>query len=235
MQPLDVGVDSPIECTVMRRVNRFVVEVEVDATPQRACINNTGRLEGFLVEGKAGFCTRNGHSLKTAYRLFAIREGDLGAIIDTQLQMRAFEKAVAHGLVPWLDGCAVIKRNARLGSSLIDYLLQCGEKDVYLEVKSAVLREGRYAMYPDCPTARGRKHIRELTAHRAAGGVAVVLFIAALPGVEAFKPSRAGDPELCDLLEQARAVGVDVRAIALHYDPRDSRVYLHHGDLPVET
>ena len=29
-------------------------------------------------------------------------------------------------------------------------------------MKSAVLRKGEYAMYPDCPSLRGQRHIREL-------------------------------------------------------------------------
>lgn len=234
MRAINIGVESPIECTIVQRLNRFVVEIQVNNNRQRAWINNTGRLKEYLFNGNIGFCTRNRRPLKTTYRLFAIREGDLGAIIDTQLQMKSFEKALSMGLIPWLEGCAILKRNTRLGSSVIDYLLACGEKQVYLEVKSAVLREGHYAMYPDCPSARGRRHIRELTERRASGGATAILFIAALPDVEVFKPSRAGDPELCDLLIEAQDTGVNIRAIALVYNPRDSTVYLSHPDLPVE-
>jgi len=81
----------------------------------------------------------------------------LGALIDNQLQMKAFEKSLEANLIPWLLGCHILKRNAKLGASRIDYLLDCNGKKVYLEVKSAVLREGDYAMYPDCPSDRGRK------------------------------------------------------------------------------
>ncbi len=234
MKLATIGVESPLECTIIQRLNRFVVEVKVDSSLQWAWINNTGRLEEFLLKGKTGFCIRNEYPLKTALRLFAIKEGSLGAIIDTQLQMKAFEKALAMGIIPWLDGCVLLKRDVRLGDSIIDYLLACGEKQVYLEVKSAVLREGHYAMYPDCPSARGRKHIKELIGLKAAGGAATILFIAALPGVAAFKPNRVGDPNLADLLVEAWKAGVNVRAIALLYNPRDSLVYLYDPDLPVK-
>ncbi len=226
--------ESPLECTIIRRLNRFVVEVTVDGSLQWAWINNTGRLEEFLLKGKTGFCIRNKHPLKTTLRLFAIREHSLGAIIDTQLQMKAFEKALAIGIIPWLDGCVLVKRNVRLGDSIIDYLLTCGKRQVHLEVKSAVLRQGHDALYPDCPSARGRKHIKELTGLRAAGEAAAILFIAALPGVTAFKPNRAGDPDLGDLLREAWRAGVNVRAIALLYDPSDSLVYLYDPDLPIK-
>jgi sugar fermentation stimulation protein A len=234
MKSISIGVKSPLECTIIHRLNRFVVEIQVDGILQQACINNTGRLKGYLCNGNTGFCIRNTHRLKTAYRLFAIREGNLGAIIDTQLQMKVLEEALGTGLIPWLDGCVILKRNARLGNSVMDYLLACHEKQVYLEVKSAVLREGRYAMYPDCPSARGRRHVRQLIDHRVAGGSVAILFIAALPNVEAFKPSQAGDPELFDLLIEAQNTGVDIKAVALYYNPRDSSAYVYHTDLPVE-
>jgi sugar fermentation stimulation protein A len=62
----------------------------------------------------------------------------------------------------------------------------------------------------------------------------VILSIAALPDVEAFKPSRAGDPELCDLLIKAQSTGVDIKALALVYTLRDTLIYLYHQDLPIE-
>ncbi len=234
MQPLDIGIESPVECTVLRRLNRFVVEIAVAGIPEHACINNTGRLEQFLHPARKGFCTRNRRLLKTAYRLFAISDGEMAAVIDTQLQMKAFERALALGLLPWLKGYAVLKRNPRLGSSAIDYLLASQKGQLYLEVKSAVLREGHCAMYPDCPSARGQRHIKELTKHKAKGGAATILFIAALPDTKAFKPNRGADPRLADLLLIARDTGVELRAIGLAYRPQDSHIYLHNHDLPVE-
>lgn len=234
MLSLNIGVTNPIECTIKRRLNRFVVEILVDDMPALACINNTGRLQGYLRPDNAGLCVKNRRPLKTAYRLFAIREKHLAALIDTQLQMKAFEKAVIMRLIPWLADYAILKRNVRLGSSIIDYLLINQESKIYLEVKSAVLREGHYAMYPDCPTERGRRHIGELIEYKANGGTAAILFIAALPDIKAFKPSRTADPELADLLLAAQKAGVWLRAIGLFYRPEDSQIYLYHPDLPVE-
>lgn len=234
MEPLDVAIQSPVECTILKRLNRFVVEVSVAGTPERACINNTGRLEQFLCNGNTGFCTRNRHPLKTAYRLFAISHGTLAAIIDTQLQMRAFERALALELIPWLGGYAVLKRNVRLGHSVVDYLLAGQGNQLYLEVKSAVLSKGHYAMYPDCPSARGRRHLKELIEHKVKGGGAMILFIAALPDIKAFKPNRDADPELADLLLVARDAGIELRAMGLVYHPQDSHIYLYHPDLPIE-
>ena len=220
-------------CRVVGRVNRFVVTVRLEGGCCRAYINNTGRLYQFLVSGRQGFCVANEKPRKTDVQLFSVEEGSLGAIVDTRLQMRAFEEALRMELIPWLRGCRLLKRDARLGNSLIDYLLQCDGEEVFLEVKSAVLREGHYAMYPDCPSCRGRRHIRELTHHVRQGGKATILFIAALPNVKAFKPNRAADPGLYESLVAADDVGVRVKAICMFYHSEDCSIYLYDSDLAV--
>jgi sugar fermentation stimulation protein A len=221
------------ECIVLERVNRFTAVIALGSLTRRAYISNTGRLVGYLSRGRGGFCVRQREGLKTDFRLFAVREGSLAAVIDTQLQMKTLEKIIELKLIPWLKPAVIRRRNAELGRSRIDYLLEhLGEK-VYLEVKSAVLRRDGYAMYPDCPSMRGRRHIAELTEHVKKGGRGVILFIAALPDVEAFRPNSSADPEISRLLLEAAEAGVDIRAIGLFYDPEDSYAYLSEPDLPV--
>jgi sugar fermentation stimulation protein A len=235
-----IRIENPRECRIIERRNRFVVLIELrDGTVYRAHLTNTGRLLEFLVKGQKAFYFKtqqqHHHRGKTDCRLFAIADHGLGALIDTWLQMKSFEEALQRNLIPWLAGCRMRKRNAALGASRsrIDYLLDCHGKQVYLEVKSAVLRDGAYAMYPDCPTERGRKHVRELTNYVRAGGTGIVVFMAALPYVRAFTPNRAADPKLSDALVVARSSGVDIRAIGLYYNPDDGWVYLFEPDLAV--
>lgn len=226
-------IEEPQECRIRRRLNRFVVLIDVGADEHRAHITNTGRLSEFMIAGQRAFCFRTYHQGKTDFRLFAIEEQGLGALIDTWLQMAAFEVALNRGLIPWLSNCSIVKRNAQLGASRIDYLLTDQDEALYLEVKSAVLRQGTYAMYPDCPSERGRKHIRELIRVVRTGVQANVVFMAALPNVAAFKPNRAADPELYDAMKVARITGVDLRALGLFYHPGDAWVYLYDPELPV--
>ncbi len=226
-------IEDPQECRILERLNRFVVRIEVEARDYRAHITNTGRLSEFMHAGQRAFCFRTSHQGTTDFRLFAIAEQGRGALIDTWLQMAAFEVALAKRSIPWLPDCSILKRNVQLGASRIDYLLACRGGVRYLEVKSAALRDGTYALYPDCPSERGRKHIRELTRVARAGGQAKVVFMAALPHVTAFRPNRAADPALYDALQVARSSGVDLRALGLFYHPGDGWVYLYDPELPV--
>jgi DNA-binding sugar fermentation-stimulating protein len=84
------------------------------------------------------------------------------SIIDTQLQMKCFEIALEKGYISWLKGAKILKRNFRINNSLIDYLIEHKNKKYLLEIKSAVMKYKNFAMYPDCPSVRGQKHIKEL-------------------------------------------------------------------------
>ena len=74
-----LDISNPIECVIIRRVNRFVIEVEVEGASYRASTNNTGRLEQFVIPGKKAFCIRHQKPGRTDFRLFAIEDGDHAA------------------------------------------------------------------------------------------------------------------------------------------------------------
>ncbi len=210
-----------------------MVSIEVHRRQSRAHINNTGRLQEFLIRGREAFCFKTSGKGKTGFRLFAVKEKELGALIDTQLQMRAFEKAWEMDLLPWLRKCRFIRRNAKLGSSLIDYLFDCGGDHMYLEVKSAVLREDSFAMYPDCPSLRGQRHVEDLIDWAREGGRAMVVFMAALPGVRAFKPNRSADARIDELLVRAQRKRIKIKSLGLFYDPTDSQICMFSPNLKV--
>jgi sugar fermentation stimulation protein A len=166
--------------------------------------------------------------------LIGIEDSGGYAVVDTRLQSRVFEEAVSRGLLPWLEGCRIAVREPVFNGGRLDYLLDCNGSPVLVETKSAVLRsrDGFYAMYPDCPSIRGRKHVRELVRIAGSHGRALLVFSAALPRVVAFKPYWEGDPVLAGLIGEAARSGVDVRAYSFHMD-ETGLIVLDEPDLPV--
>jgi sugar fermentation stimulation protein A len=226
-----------VPCTFLERLNRFVALVEVNDETRKALITNTGRLDEFMVKGRKAFCMPKS-SGKTDFVLVAFEEpGGKGAVIDTRTQAKAFERAVELGLVPWLEGCSIKRKEITVGKSRLDYLFECPGGEIYAEMKSAVLRGGEmgeYAMYPDCPSVRGQKHVRELISLSKAGKRAMIFFIGAMPGVEKFRPYEKGDPEIAVLLKEARRAGVGIHALSISLLP-DGRVVLERPELEVEV
>lgn len=221
-----------IACKILRRVNRFVVEVEVEGEVHRAYLCNTGRLAEYLVNGRVGFCTTNLRPAKLSRRLFSIIDEGLGAVIDTQIQLKAFEKAI--DFVPRLKGCEILRRNIRVGGSILDYLLKCPGGEMILEVKSAAMKIDGYASYPDCPSIRARKQLRDLIEAARRGHRCAMLFIATSSGVRAFKPNCPADNEICALLREASNCGIEIMAITIAYDPSTSFIHLTNPNLKTE-
>ncbi|NJE01516.1 DNA/RNA nuclease SfsA [Thermococcus sp. JdF3] len=225
-----------VPCVFLKRLNRFVALVEVNGEIRKALVTNTGRLEEFMVPGRRAFCLPKSGG-KTDFVLLAFEDLDgKGAVIDTRTQAKAFERAVELNLIPWLRDCSIKRKEVRIGNSRLDYLFDCPEGEIYAEMKSAVLRggeRGEYAMYPDCPSVRGQKHVRELIGLARAGKKAMIFFVGAMPGVEKFRPYGKGDPEIARLLEEASKAGVEIHALSISLLP-EGRVVLERQSLEID-
>jgi len=226
------------ECTIRKRLNRFVVEALMGGEVVRLHNTNTGRLLDVVVEGRRCVAQPiSGRRLK--WRLVAVEDSlhrSRWDIISTLTQNKAFEEAIKSSLIPYLAGCGIVKRNPRAGDSTLDYLLTCGDTLIYVETKSAVLRGPRgEAMYPDCPTERGVRHVRELIKLTKQGRGVLLLFIAAMPGPRCFRPYEEGDPELAAELGRALREGVTIKALAMHgiLEGGTLKVVLENPELPL--
>lgn len=214
---------------IIERLNRFVVKGKIKNKPVLAHLNNTGRLEDFLKKGKVGLFLPIKNKLK--FRLSMIKESkNIYSIIDTQLQMKCFEIALEKGYISWLKGSKILKRNFRINNSLIDYLIEHKNKKYLLEIKSAVMKYKNFAMYPDCPSVRGQKHIKELIDNYRNS---IILFIAGMKNISAFSPNKNADPKICELLKIAKEKGVKIKTTQIYFDEKRKSVILENDDLPV--
>lgn len=216
---------------ILKRVNRFVVKAELEGETILCHNTNTGRLHDYLVPGKEGLAIpiKGG---KLRYRLVGVLDGDGYSLIDTYSQTLVFERLIQMDAIPWLSGCRVASRHAKILNSRLDYLLRCGGENIYLEVKSAVLRNGEAASYPDCPTERGRRHIRDLIKLFESGHKVMLVFLAALPEVKCFIPYREGDEVIYHLIFRAYELGIPIKSLAFYLLP-DGYVNVYNLDMPL--
>ncbi|NPA84626.1 MAG: DNA/RNA nuclease SfsA [Crenarchaeota archaeon] len=209
-------------CRIVKKLNRFVVEASLAGEVVKVHNTNTGRLEDLLWEGNLAYCAEK-EGGKLRFKLIAAKTLGGLAVVDTNLQERALERAFELGYISWARGCRV-KRRPRAGRSVFDFELECGER-VLVESKSADLASWRgFGMWPDCPTDRGLRHLRELPR---APGRKVVLFVVGFPGARAFVPYCRGDERVCEELVKSP---VELRAVGMYYDPPFVKLY---GELPV--
>lgn len=226
--------DDLYECTILKRLSKFVVLVEVGGSVTATYINNTGRLHGYIVKGNRGYCvkTRCG---RLEYRIIGVEDGEHAALIDTMYQEKAFMRLQEQNFIPWLRGYVLFKRNYKLGTEVIDFAYKRHKNLVLVELKSAVMKlENDIVGYPDAPTIRGRKQIRALAEYAKLGGKAIVVFVAGVPRAQKIRLYCCVDKEIGKVVEDAVRDGVLFKAMSMYLNPTLKSVILANVDIPVE-
>ena len=220
------------ECVIIKRINRFVVNVKIKDRIVPAHLNNTGRLEELIKKGNVGLLLPTEKGKKLKFRLSMIKENkNIFSIIDTSLQMKVFETALENNYISWLKGAKVVRRNIKINDSLIDYLIEYKGENYIVEVKSAVMRNKNFAMYPDCSSIRGQKHINELIKNPKRS---IIVFIAAMGNIDSFSPNKEADPKIYELLKIAKRRGIKIRAIQIYFDKSINGIILKSDKVPVK-
>lgn len=111
-----------------------------------------------------------------------------------------------------------------MGSSRIDFEIASRGRRAFLEVKSATLVEKGRALFPDAPTARGTRHLGELTDHCRKGGSAFLVFVVQRDDARSLSPHAANDPVFAMALSRAVRAGVKVLAFACRVAPDGIRL-----------
>lgn len=227
---LKIEMDTAV---VRRRLNRFVVEADYSGESLRLYLRNTGRLSDLLRPGATALFIHNRGPKTNGLLIGIMIDEGRAAIIDPRLQTAIFEESWRKGLIPWLEGWRIAKREYRYYDSMIDYLIVKNETEGLLEVKSAVYHLGDgYCMYPDTISIRGRRHIERLIQARRRNYHSFLVFIAAHPSCRYFKPCREADPLIGEILRKARDSGVNIYSIKMFLTV-DGEAILESSSVPV--
>lgn len=201
----------------IRRHNRFTAEVEIAGIVEPVHVKNTGRCRELLLPDAKVFLTRSDNPVrKTRYDLIAVEKvrpgGDVLLInMDSQIPNDAvFEWLPEAG---FFSHKAVFKREVCCGKSRFDIFVEDGERKVFIEVKGVTLEKDSIAFFPDAPTERGVKHLKELAALTQDGFETWGVFVIQMKGIAAFRPCDEIHPEFGSALRQAAAAGVKVMAM----------------------
>ena len=107
----------------------------------------------------------------------------------------------------------IVKSEYTYGTSRLDFYVKDETgREALVEVKGVTLEEDGTAMFPDAPTERGVKHIRELMGAASSGYVACVIFVIQMKGIDFFRPNDRTHAEFGEVLREAQKAGVEVLA-----------------------
>ena len=204
---------NPVKAQFISRPNRFVAEVLLNGEKIKVHVPNTGRCkELFIPEAEVILCRSDNPKRKMPYSLISVYKGGNLVNIDSQnpnrLVLEHLQSGRLLGFVP-----SQIRREYTYGNSRIDLMFADENHGKGLiEVKGCTLETNGLALFPDAPTARGVKHIKELTAAQKEGWHTYIVFAVQMQGVRAFSPNAATHPEFAEALREAKKAGVRLLA-----------------------
>lgn len=209
--------------TLIKRYKRFLADVTLDdGTVVTAHTANSGSMMGCCEPGSEVWLSPADNperKLKWTWELIRIGDGLVG--INTSWPNALVAEACAKGLIPEVAGYDTVRREVKYGkNSRIDVLLEKADGSrCYVEVKNVTLARDGHAEFPDAVTARGAKHLVEMTDMVAEGHRAVMVYLVQREDCEAFRVAADIDPAYRDALALAMSKGVEAVCWACRVTP----------------
>ena len=215
--------ENVVDAEFLARPNRFIAKVKFEGEIIDVHVKNTGRCRELLVPGATVYLEDfrdNLRGRKLEFSLIGVeKKTKSGEILTINMDSQAPNKVVYESLkngkikLPGMDKIDFIKPEAKFGESRLDfYVRDISGSEGYIEVKGVTLENNGIASFPDAPTERGIKHLKELEGLKANGYNTYVIFVIQMEGMKYFEPNIERHPEFADALKEAKKSGVNVLA-----------------------
>lgn len=203
--------ENIVEAKFISRPNRFIAMVSVDGDEIKVHVKNTGRCKELLIPGCTVYLEKAGNpERKTPYDLVAVKKDGKVINIDSQAPNKVVKE--------WLESTgkySKVQPEYKYGNSRIDFYM---EKEIpnksvqpyLMEVKGCTLFKDGIGYFPDAPTERGTKHLKELTMALEKGIKTRVAFVIQGEGISEVRPNEETDPEFAKAFYEAKKAGVEI-------------------------
>ncbi|TDL89214.1 DNA/RNA nuclease SfsA [Meridianimarinicoccus aquatilis] len=226
-----------VPARLVRRYKRFLADAVLEETGEEVVAHcpNPGAMLGLREPGLRIWLERNDdpkRKLRYGWRLAELEDGHWAGI-DTSVPNRVVREALEARVVAPLAGYGTVKPEVRYGTkSRVDFLLtEPGLPDAYVEVKNVHLRrDGDLAEFPDSVTARGARHLAELSNMAAEGHRAVMLYLVQRTDCARLQMAADLDPAYAAAFDLARSTGVEMLCFGTDIDVHGVRF---GGQMPV--
>lgn len=188
------------------RPNRFIAKVWLDEVLETVHVKNTGRCKELLLPGAVVYLEESDNpARKTRYDLVAVVKEGLGLV---NMDSQAPNKVVYEWLLK--QNYDYVKPEYNYGESRIDFYMEKAGSKFLMEVKGCTLEIDGIGYFPDAPTERGVKHLRELAKAEKEGYHCFVAFVIQMPGITEVRANVTTHPAFGVALDEAKAAGVEV-------------------------
>lgn len=205
--------DNVTEAIFIKRPNRFIAHVLLNGNEEIVHVRNTGRCREILIPGTKVILEKSkNENRKTRYSLVSAYKGDMLINIDSQIPNAVVYEGIKNKKVNELLNICSLKREVFYGNSRFDLYFETQNDRGFIEVKGVTLEENGVTMFPDAPTERGTKHVREMMKAVQEGYKGYIFFLIQLKGAKYFTPHEKMDKEFASALKLAAESGVKILA-----------------------
>ncbi len=199
------------------RPNRFIAEVQIDGEIKICHVKNTGRCKELLQKGATVILEKNDNpNRKTEYDLICVYKGDRLINMDSQAPNKVFGEWVAES--GYFSELTLLRPETKYKNSRFDFYLESGDRKIFVEVKGVTLEENGIVRFPDAPTERGIKHIKELEDAVENGFEGYIFFVVKMDDCQYFTPNKDTHPEFAQALKVADSKGVKILCVNCHVE-----------------
>ncbi|MBM3566199.1 MAG: DNA/RNA nuclease SfsA [Alphaproteobacteria bacterium] len=221
-----------IEGVLVKRYKRFLADVRLKngAVVVAHCANSGSMLSVDEPGARVWLSEAANPERKLRYTWEMIRVGKTLVGINTQHPNRLVADAIQSGAIGELAGYESLRREVRYGKdSRIDMLLEGPKRPpCWVEVKNVTMKRdpspAAPAEFPDAVTARGAKHLAELSRVAKKGQRAVMVFLVQRGDANAFAPAADIDPAYARALAAAAGNGVEILCYGCRLNSREIKV-----------
>jgi sugar fermentation stimulation protein A len=213
---LNIPIDK--EGIFLERPNRYLAKVKIDNEIVETHVHDPGRLKELLFENNKVYLQKaKNPNRKTKWDVIAADSGDGEKILINS----KFHRYISENILNDFDISPFgkvdnIKAEVKYKNSRIDYLLEKNNEKIWVEVKGVSLSENKIAKFPDAPTIRGQKHLKELMEIKETGDRTAIMLLILRDSIK-FRPKYETDEEFARLFYIAKEKGVEIYPILLEY------------------
>jgi sugar fermentation stimulation protein A len=225
----------------LRRINRFVAEVEVDGGVHQCHKMNPGRMFELLVPGARVWVEETDNpTRKTRFSLKLVEAGGQVVGIDSVKSNAFVHELLEQGLFPEVGEISTIIPEFTRGRSKFDFYVRrrpgtfpdSVSGHVFIEVKTTNCVIDGIGLFPDAPTTRGTKHVRELIEAVGHQHEAYIIQVIQRLDAQVWRPYATLDPPFAASIAEAATAGVHIIACQAKFEGTEM---LYAGRVPVEA
>lgn len=209
----EIGIDK--KGIFLDRPNRFVGNVKIADEVVTCHIHDSGRIKELLYFGNEVGIKKAKKNKKTTRKtdwdLICARteDKDEDVLLNSAYHRYISENFLRDFEISPFGKIDSIKAEVKNGKSRLDFLLVKDEKKIWVEVKGVSLVSDKTAMFPDAPSVRAQKHLKELMELKE-GGDRSALLLLVLRRAERFRPRYETDINFSELFYEAKRKGVEI-------------------------